>query len=105
MGIFQVSGATPDSKVISVNLILDFISFIIFEYIYYFNSLYVLVFSAITPATLFAIKLVAVLLFLIAVRGGLPRFRYDYLTILGWSKFLSTILIVFLLLLSTYIIL
>jgi len=34
-------------------------------------------------------KLTIALLFLIAVRGALPRYRYDFLTKLGWVKFLG----------------
>lgn len=33
---------------------------------------------------------------LILVRGGVPRYRYDFLTKIGWIKFLSLVLAVFL---------
>jgi len=32
---------------------------------------------------------------LILIRGGTPRYRYDYLTKLGWLKFLSLTLTIF----------
>jgi len=35
--------------------------------------------------------------FLILIRGGVPRYRYDLLTKLGWIKFLGYVLAVFLL--------
>lgn len=41
------------------------------------------------PVTLTAFKLAPVLAFLMLIRAGLPRYRYDYLTKLGWVKFLS----------------
>ena len=33
--------------------------------------------------------------FLIAIRGGVPRYRYDFLTKLGWVKFLSYVVTLF----------
>ena len=36
----------------------------------------------------YSIKFTISILFLIFIRAGLPRYRYDYLTVLGWSKFL-----------------
>lgn len=33
---------------------------------------------------------------LIFARGGIPRFRFDYLTKLGWIRFLSLVLLSFL---------
>ena len=43
----------------------------------------------------FAIKFCLCVSFLILIRGGLPRYRYDYLTKLGWLKFLSFIILMF----------
>ena len=37
----------------------------------------------------FTTKLAASLSFLILIRGGVPRYRYDILTKLGWVKFLG----------------
>jgi NADH:ubiquinone oxidoreductase subunit H len=43
----------------------------------------------VNKAIIYSIKLVAMLSFLLLMRGGTPRYRYDYLTKLGWLKFLS----------------
>lgn len=43
----------------------------------------------------FAIKFLICIAFLILIRGGTPRYRYDYLTKLGWLKFISFILFSF----------
>ena len=50
------------------------------------------------------LKIIIILNFLILVRGGTPRYRYDYLTKLGWLKFLGYVIIIFLILLLLYII-
>ena len=47
-------------------------------------------------AILFSIKFLVFIALLIFVRGGIPRYRFDYLTKLGWMKFLSLILLFFL---------
>lgn len=36
----------------------------------------------------YSLKFSCSILFLIFIRAGLPRYRYDYLTKLGWAKFL-----------------
>lgn len=43
----------------------------------------------------FTIKLSTCLVFLSAIRGGVPRYRYDFLTKMGWIKFLGLVLSVF----------
>ena len=43
-----------------------------------------------------ALKFGLTILFLILIRGGTPRYRYDYLTKLGWLKFLGFIITLFL---------
>jgi len=43
----------------------------------------------------FAIKFCFSIAFLVLIRGGTPRYRYDYLTKLGWLKFLGFIILVF----------
>jgi hypothetical protein len=42
--------------------------------------------------TIYAIKLTLCLMFLIVIRGCVPRYRYDALSKLGWVKFLVEIL-------------
>lgn len=44
----------------------------------------------------FTIKLSLLMMFLILIRGGVPRYRYDFLTKLGWVKFLGYVLSIFL---------
>jgi len=43
----------------------------------------------------FAVKFCICIAFLILIRGGTPRYRYDYLTKLGWLKFLGLIILIF----------
>jgi len=43
-----------------------------------------------------ALKFLTLIAILIFSRGGIPRYRYDFLTKLGWVKFLSLVLAVFL---------
>lgn len=52
-----------------------------------------------------SLKFLACIALLIFARGGIPRFRFDYLTKLGWIRFLSLVLLSFLieiLILSMY---
>lgn len=39
-------------------------------------------------STIYALKFLASIFFLIFIRAGLPRYRYDYLTLLGWTRLL-----------------
>ena len=50
------------------------------------------------------IKLCTCLAVLIVIRGGVPRFRYDLLTKLGWVKFLLYVLAFFLMTLMIFLI-
>ena len=53
----------------------------------------------------FTAKVVLGILLLIVIRGGVPRYRYDFLTKLGWVKFLVYVVTLFFLtfvLLSLY---
>ena len=43
----------------------------------------------------FALKFLFSIGFLILIRGGTPRYRYDYLTKLGWLKFLTLVVVIF----------
>ena len=43
----------------------------------------------------FTLKLVGGICFLIVIRGGVPRYRYDFLTKMGWVKFLTFIVTLF----------
>ena len=48
-------------------------------------------------ALITSLKFILLIALLVIVRGGIPRYRFDYLTKLGWTKFLSLILLSFLL--------
>jgi NADH:ubiquinone oxidoreductase subunit H len=41
-------------------------------------------------------KFIILIALLVFIRGGIPRYRYDFLTKIGWIKFLSLVLFVFL---------
>ncbi len=43
----------------------------------------------------FGLKFIASIGFLVLIRGGTPRYRYDFLTKLGWLKFLGLIIFIF----------
>lgn len=43
----------------------------------------------------FALKFLLMISFLILIRCGTPRYRYDYLTKLGWLKFIGFIVLIF----------
>lgn len=57
------------------------------KFFYFFNQ---------NMSFFFSIKFCLCIAFLILIRGGAPRYRYDYLTKLGWLKFLGLVLTVFL---------
>lgn len=39
-----------------------------------------------------SLKFILLLALLIFIRGGVPRYRYDFLTKMGWIKFLNIVL-------------
>ena len=45
-----------------------------------------------TYSLVIAFKFMTLIAILIFVRGGIPRYRFDHLTKIGWIKFLSLIL-------------
>jgi NADH:ubiquinone oxidoreductase subunit H len=53
---------------------------------------------------IFTTKLALCLVFLSAIRGGVPRYRYDFLTKMGWVKFLGYVLTVFLTVFALFIV-
>lgn len=68
-----------------------YLAFDFFEVAIYFNLSHTSVsLIAIAIKFLFCISL------LIFARGGIPRFRFDYLTKLGWIRFLSLVILFFL---------
>ena len=52
----------------------------------------------------FTLKLAFCLVFLSAIKGGVPRYRYDFLTKIGWVKFLGLVITVFLLVFFLYLV-
>ena len=52
----------------------------------------------------FGLKFIVIILLLIFVRGGIPRYRYDFLTKMGWFKYFSWVLLFFMLSFGLYII-
>ena len=67
-----------------------------------FISLYVVIINIFkfkniyTPIINISIKFIILIALLVFIRGGIPRYRYDFLTKIGWIKFLSLILGIFL---------
>jgi hypothetical protein len=51
--------------------------------------------STMRNALSISLKFLACIALLIFARGGIPRFRFDYLTKLGWIRFLSLVLLTF----------
>lgn len=57
-----------------------------------FNLNYEFIFN---NSIIFAVKFLLSIAFLVLIRGGTPRYRYDYLTKLGWLKFINIIIFIF----------
>ena len=53
--------------------------------------------TTVYSSAVISLKFIVLIALLVFVRGGIPRYRFDYLTKLGWTKFLSLILLSFLL--------
>lgn len=78
--------------VTSVKLLLTIYTSLLYPVLYCFSTI-----KATSLCSIFlAIKFIALISLLIFVRGGIPRYRYDFLTKLGWIKTLSLVLAVFL---------
>ena len=70
-----------------------------YTWVYSTASIYLLILSTKTitlNAIIFTIKFVIIIALFVFIRGGVPRYRYDFLTKIGWIKFLSLVLLVFL---------
>lgn len=57
-----------------------------------------------SATTVFTFKLASCILILILIRGGVPRYRYDYLTKIGWIRFLAWTLTIFLVVLLSVLV-
>ena len=67
----------------------------LFNFLFYLFYNYFIKTSLIISIFLPGLKIIIVLIFLILMRAGLPRYRYDYISKLGWGKFLMLLLIFF----------
>lgn len=98
-----------DIQLQSLENINEFISYFFITFFSFFKNLinyshtsikinnydlnYTFVFNS---SIIFGIKFLLCIVFLVLIRGGTPRYRYDYLTKLGWLKFINIILFIFL---------
>lgn len=73
--------------------------FTVSEYYYYLNINFIYQ----NRSIIYGLKFCLSLLFLIFIRAGIPRYRYDFLTILGWNKFLFFCLFILIYILILYI--
>jgi len=69
-------------------------------FFFVFNSLELWIMGStnflVAKAITIAVKFLLCIAVLIFARGGIPRYRFDYLTKLGWIRFLSLVLLSFL---------
>jgi NADH:ubiquinone oxidoreductase subunit H len=101
--LLVVSGLMPYVHVlnsIATTLVLKFCTTL-----YFLSTILSTIFKSTSLLSIiFAVKYIILIALLVFVRGGIPRYRYDFLTKLGWIKTLTLILVFFLtLLLFTYI--
>jgi NADH:ubiquinone oxidoreductase subunit H len=57
-----------------------------------FNSIFFSTSSTTFNALTIALKFLLLIALLIFIRGGIPRYRFDHLTKVGWIKYLSLVL-------------
>ena len=65
----------------AASILINMFNMLLTSYIFYYS---------------YAIKFLFVLMLLIFIRGGTPRYRLDFLTKLGWSKFNLWIIFIYL---------
>ena len=56
------------------------------------NSLFFSLSTTTLNALTIALKFLVLIALLIFIRGGIPRYRFDHLTKIGWIKYLSLVL-------------
>lgn len=100
-------------KVFNYSIVQNIIYLIIvfkFNLLSYFSLLniiftfYTIKYVYINKTLIYSFKFIITILFLIFIRAGIPRYRYDYLTILGWNRFFFLSFGIFFLLIILYII-
>ena len=69
--------------------ILDFINVLLLAI---YSSLFCSISSVTFSALVIALKFLVLIALLIFIRGGIPRYRFDHLTKVGWIKYLSLVL-------------
>lgn len=84
-------------------LFFTFTDVLVFKYLSYLNIVeFNYIYS--NKSIIYGLKFSLSILFLIFIRAGIPRYRYDFLTILGWNRFFFLTFTVFILLLVQYLI-
>jgi len=80
------------------SLFVSLYSTLITMFMFLYNSLWVMFNMKYLNSAIFnmGIKFILLIALLVFVRGGIPRYRFDFLTKIGWIKFLSLILSIFL---------
>ena len=63
-----------------------------FTFTFLYSSLFGSVSSTTLNALVTALKFLLLIALLIFIRGGIPRYRFDHLTKVGWIKYLSLVL-------------
>ena len=63
-----------------------------FTLIFLYSSLFGAISSTTLNALVTALKFLLLIALLIFIRGGIPRYRFDHLTKVGWIKYLSLVL-------------
>jgi NADH:ubiquinone oxidoreductase subunit H len=95
---------TNESILVSSQFIILYFILIIITFLYSLSLsildplltiLYTVKFTSLL-AIFMGLKFIVLIGLLIVVRGGIPRYRYDFLTKLGWIKTLSLALVIFL---------
>ena len=56
------------------------------------NSIFFSLSTTTLNALVIALKFLVLIALLIFIRGGIPRYRFDHLTKIGWIKYLSLVL-------------
>lgn len=79
------------------NLILVFNLIIMYMYKFFYMYINLLTLKLwVSNSLVFTIKFIILIATLVFIRGGIPRYRYDFLTKIGWVKYLSLVLAIFL---------
>jgi NADH:ubiquinone oxidoreductase subunit H len=73
-------------------------SYFSFSFLFLYNSFFIIFAMKYLNSAIFnmGIKFILLIALLVFVRGGIPRYRFDFLTKIGWIKYLSLVVIVFL---------